>query len=75
MVSALLLISVNVMKDGQENNAIEVCMQTFTREAYENVLYQFIAICTSPCIQGTCTSPDTCECNDGWTGAVCDTGK
>ena len=34
----------------------------------------FIAVCNSGCINGTCNLPDTCECNDGWTGDACDEG-
>ena len=25
-------------------------------------------------MQGTCISPDTCDCSAGWTGSDCDTG-
>ena len=67
MVNALLLISVNVMQDGLENSAIKVSTQ---RERFNYAI--FVAICTSPCVQGTCISPDMCQCNTGWTGSTCD---
>ena len=39
------------------------------------LLYLIAAICTSPCINGgTCTAPDTCTCDVGWTGMQCETG-
>ena len=33
------------------------------------------AVCTSPCQNGgTCTAPDTCACDVGWTGMQCERG-
>ena len=33
------------------------------------------AECSSPCQNGvTCTAPDTCTCDVGWTGIQCETG-
>ena len=34
-----------------------------------------LAICIPHCVQGTCVSPDTCICHNGWTGLNCDTGN
>ena len=34
----------------------------------------FSAICTNPCQNGgTCTAPETCTCDVGWTGIQCET--
>lgn len=33
-----------------------------------------IAICSHSCNHGSCTSPNTCSCDEGWTGEVCNTG-
>ena len=34
-----------------------------------------IAICSSECLMGDCTEPDTCVCDPGWTGQTCNTGE
>lgn len=33
------------------------------------------AQCTNPCVNGECIGVDTCECQPGWTGDQCDSGK
>lgn len=34
------------------------------------------AVCSGDCHNGgTCVGPDTCQCADGWTGPLCQTGK
>ena len=37
--------------------------------------YISIAICSSGCLMGDCTEPDTCVCDPGWTGQTCNTGE
>ena len=29
-------------------------------------------VCTNACVNGDCVEPDTCACNSGWQGDVCD---
>jgi hypothetical protein len=33
-----------------------------------------LAICPSGCDHGSCTMPNTCTCNQGWTGISCSVG-
>lgn len=48
----------------------------FLCKVWTNVDSRPTAICSSPCLNGgTCSSPDTCACDVGWTGAQCETGK
>ena len=35
----------------------------------------YIAICSSGCLHGNCTNPDSCTCDIGWTGDACNIGK
>ena len=37
--------------------------------------YISIAICSSGCLMGDCTEPDTCVCDPGWTEQTCNTGE
>ena len=37
-----------------------------------DIFIGFTAKCTEDCIHGTCTDPDTCTCENGWTGDTCD---
>lgn len=30
-----------------------------------------LAHCTSGCVNGVCTGPDTCVCDEGWRGKDC----
>ena len=34
-----------------------------------------IAICSPECLMGNCTEPDTCTCDPGWMGQMCNTGE
>ena len=39
------------------------------------MIFSLSAICTNPCQNGgTCTAPETCTCDVGWTGVQCETG-
>ena len=45
---------------------------------HEYIHYNYcitIAICSSECLMGNCTEPDTCTCDPGWTGQTCNTGE
>ena len=38
--------------------------------------FRLSAFCSNACQNGgTCTAPDTCACDVGWTGMQCDTGE
>ena len=31
-----------------------------------------LAICTDGCVEGNCTAPGICKCENGWEGRKCD---
>ena len=33
-----------------------------------------LAVCSNVCEHGSCTGPDTCTCEHGWMGDLCDEG-
>lgn len=35
----------------------------------------FIATCSPSCVNGNCTGPNVCDCDAGWQGSTCNTGK
>lgn len=39
------------------------------------VFFFFLAICSSPCVNGVCDSPNHCACPTGWEGSTCATGN
>ena len=46
------------------------------RGAYvQNFIFISVAICTNACVNGTCSTPDTCSCNAGFYGQICDRGE
>ena len=34
-----------------------------------------LATCSQGFVHGTCGPPNTCVCDNGWTGSSCDTGE
>ncbi len=34
-----------------------------------------VAICSPECVNGDCVSPNTCDCDVGWTGSTCNEGE
>ncbi len=74
MESVFHPINATAQKDGWVILALKV-----------NLLYVFcfnisccselVAICTSSCLNGNCTLPDTCTCNIGWEGSTCIEGS
>ena len=36
-----------------------------------NALLYSLAICTKNCVHGICAEPDTCLCDNAWTGPTC----
>eukprot|EP00064_Thunnus_orientalis_P004205 superscaffoldBa00000375_g4216 len=34
-----------------------------------------VPLCTEECVHGRCVSPDTCQCEPGWGGLDCSSGK
>ena len=58
-----------VYRDWERDREIE----TNTISVLQFSLFYFIAICTSPCLNGgTCTNPDECSCLPGFTGDNCE---
>jgi hypothetical protein len=37
------------------------------------IIFMFVAICSPSCVNGTCVSPNVCNCNTGWQGTLCST--
>ena len=35
----------------------------------------FVAICTAGCVNGNCTEPNNCTCENGWKGVDCNKGN
>ena len=63
------------MPDNQCTNvSSEDCI---IKDAYCNILFYTMCIvyCDPGCAHGTCTGPNQCTCNAGWTGADCGIGE
>lgn len=87
-VTALLLVSVHVMKDGMEKPANYVCSSNFEKSTlvpsygcynpFCSLCYfvLFPAICNPPCVHGDCVAPNQCTCDNGprWKGQTCELG-
>jgi hypothetical protein len=37
--------------------------------------FDCLATCSPACKNGSCTAPNVCTCNSGWTGAACDSKR
>ena len=47
----------------------------FTGAHVQYFIFISVAICTNACVNGTCSKPDTCSCNAGFYGQICDRGE
>ena len=76
MVVVQDLIHVLATEDGLELLAVSVCLfyiQTLWFSDY--ILCNSAAVCSPSCMNGgTCSSPNTCTCTDGWIGESCTNG-
>ena len=69
---ALIPILVHALADGLDQLVIQVCIANKLLYYFYN---NFPAICSPQCANGgTCTKPNTCSCNSGWTGSTCNKG-
>ena len=76
MGDVYLLMYAYVMMDGLVILVILVCTTWYVALLISKVyiIFPIIAVCEPECLHGLCASPGDCECNEGWTGAVCDIG-
>lgn len=42
-------------------------------DGFWHALIGALSVCDPPCVNGTCTAPDFCTCDSGWTGPDCST--
>ena len=70
MAPFVLMRNVYVLMAGLVMHVMKVCINCIMVMSYI-----FIAICSSGCLMGDCTEPDTCVCDPGWTGQTCNTGE
>ena len=74
--SAIVSLSVvcGLLFTEDDEGMLLVCLLVFVY--YIPLLIYCTALCVSTCQNGgTCTAPDTCTCDVGWTGVQCETGK
>ena len=60
--------------DGLAPDVTKVFIRTLANY-YIKAITHVSAVCTPSCVNGRCTGPNTCSCNSGWGGDVCDARK
>lgn len=51
---------------------VDDCCKGYTKNTSED---RCIPVCSTDCVHGTCTAPDTCLCESGYGGPYCDICK
>ncbi|KAL3222388.1 hypothetical protein MRX96_050010, partial [Rhipicephalus microplus] len=52
----------------ETTRSVKVCCKGYVETADGS---RCLPLCNDPCIHGTCSSPETCECQPGWGGPTC----
>ena len=75
MVVVRDLIHVLARVDELERLAVSVCLFYIQSIAVDQLLCNSAAVCSPSCKNGgTCSSPNTCTCANGWNGDPCTNG-